>query len=120
MILKDALSEKTFSKQIMWSKENLCYSKHPEKDFADVVENYIKNSIDERYNEFHKCLSNNYYSIYNENMFLKTECEEITEKYNHQLVQLEEYEQKISDYEKGKLYKIAKKLYFIKNKIIRK
>lgn len=119
-ILKEALSQKIRKKQQQWSKENFCYSKTPFVDFANLIEDYLNDNVDKTYINFHKILSKNYYDLVkerddlninlslsnSENIKLKEELSKLKAFYY-------KYHDKLNDYENGKLYKIATKMYSI-------
>lgn len=119
-ILKKAMSEETIYKQNKWANENLCYSEHPEKDFADVVEKYIKLDINKKYCQLHKILWEDYLHNENERNSLQYTNEVLKEEIEEYKLRLQSMNQQLSAYENGKLYKVSSKIYSILYNLRRK
>lgn len=139
-ILKEAQSNKYYQKQKEWNKQNFYHPKNLTNDFVNIIESYLKDEINHRYHEMHNILKKEYYGnkkliekIYIEkneeinkleteknNIKLeleksKEELEIIKENLNDEKKEREILNKKIYYYETGLLYKIAKKIYEIKN-----
>lgn len=128
-IINKALSKQTYDLQKEWSKTNLYHPKDLVKDFIKVIINFMNDDIDLRYYEMHKILKENYYN----NLAIiaamndKNYIQEVTTKelqiQNDKLIKekeslLKEKEsllKQLNYYKTGQLYKIAHKLYEIKN-----
>lgn len=123
-ILQDALSLKMKRRQQLWSKENFCYSKTPDVDFANLIEKYLNDNVDKIYINFHKILSKNYYNLVSErdnlnaNLYIQEQQIKIM---NQKIKKLNDfyYENfdKLKDFEEGKLYKLSTKIYSVIAKV---
>ncbi len=139
-ILKEALSDNVVKKQNEWNKNNFEHSKDPLKDFVRIIEKYLKDDIDIQSFHLRRQLHEDFLELYNNNGKLKQQLESEIEKHNKEVEELKnnnvevekkyseihsEYERlkeinnnleaELKDYRKGKLYKVATKLYKIKN-----
>ncbi|NMA51097.1 MAG: hypothetical protein GX951_04530 [Mollicutes bacterium] len=135
-IVAAAMSSKYYEAQKKWNKENFYHPKDKTKDSVSVIINYINDNIDERYQAMHDILKNEYYLYkdsydsleikekeYNDKIeSLKLDNDKIQIENNHLKEQLEIYKldndnlkEQLNYYKTGKLYKIANKIYRIKN-----
>lgn len=136
-ILKDAKSTTYYNKQKEWAAKNLYRPKNSIKDFVEIIEKFINEDIDQKYYEMHDFFKDYFFNLKNDNQKLSNEIlqkNEANESLNKKVLDLTEKEKlleniisqnnnyiselqtKLSFYENGKLYKIAKKIYEIKNK----
>lgn len=100
-VLKEALSSEIIKKQKKWSKENFTYSKDPIKDFVSIIEKYYNDEIDMQ-----------------DYLFRKNIKDYIEEKNNYIDYMWKAYkyqESLLKKYREWKLYKIASKIYDIRN-----
>lgn len=135
-ILKDAESDKYYSRQKEWNKENFYHPSDLKKDFVNIVESYINDDINDRYYEMHNVLKKDYYGnkklvdelctknnnllVENNNLKLEIEnktkeIENVTKMIQEHKIEKESLSKKLYYYETGILYRIARKLYEIKN-----
>lgn len=101
-ILKEALSKEIIEKQNNWARDNFTYSKDPVKDFVALIEKYYNDEIDMQDYLFRRLIKD---SIKEKNDYI----DYMWRAYRHQEALLKEYQE-------GKLYKLASKLYKIMNK----
>lgn len=109
-IINEAVSSKQHDIQLKWSKKYLKSVESPVDNFVNTILNYLNDQVDDRYIELHKVLKNSYFDKINE----------IDRLYELSLeldARNKELETIIYHYEKGKLYRGAKKIYKFYNKI---
>ena len=58
-----ALSKEISGRQKAWAKENFHYSNNSSSEFADAVELYLTDDINDRYYSFHKTFAKDYYDL---------------------------------------------------------
>ena len=126
-ILEDALSSKIKSKQKKWAEDNFQNSGNSDKEFADIVETYLNDDIDNSYYEFHKSFQKKYYKLLEDKYNLNIELANSIEKQiktNKKLEVIINENKKMSDelekYKNSKLYIISSKIYSVINKFRRK
>ncbi len=120
--LSDAQDPELNAAQRAWAKQTFIYSDHPAKEFAEVVKSYIDGTQDDRYLALHALLKDRFYTLLNENPTLVARAKQL-EAENADLVsrnqelseRLAQAEASLRYYESGKLYRLAKKLYHLKN-----
>ncbi len=100
-VLKEALSEKVIKAQKDWAKENFTYSKDPVKDFVEVIDKYYYDNIDMQNYLFRRLIQN----------YIKEK-----DKYIDHMWEAWRYQESLlNEYREGKLYKLASKIYKMKN-----
>lgn len=139
-ILNKALSPSIKQKQNEWNRKNLYHPSNQIKDFVNIIEMYLNDQIDKRYFDFHSEFKNNYFKLYNYKNIAQEELkqknilinnlkqENIKNEKNFQnqiqntkkllTKEIEKNELLIKEleyYKSGKLYKLANKIYKLKN-----
>ena len=141
-LLSEAQNDKIIKLQNQWATENFHYSKDAINEFVNVIKKFLEDNIDFDYIKMHEILREEY--IYNLNE-RKRACE-LDDK-NNSLMQKNEqlelelkskntniedlmgensllqkinndYKSELDVYRKGKLYKIATKIYSFKGKLL--
>jgi len=107
-ILEETLSKKIVLRQRQWSKKNLVYSKDPIGDFVKIIEKYYTDKIDRQTYLLHRLLRSDYDEKVDKLDGLTKECEKLHNELNSCVNELK-------NYRTGKLYKIATRIYKIKN-----
>lgn len=128
-ILKKAQSSKIRKLQNKWNNENFYHPDDQVADFVKVVKMYMNDEIDKRYFDFHTQFKKDYLNLVvnnNENIDninnLKNEIVELKRQINIKDGELNDAHQTITTltnainyYKTGKLYKLANKIYKLKN-----
>lgn len=132
-ILKQAQTKKYYKKQVDWNRKNFYHPTDLTKDFVNIIEEYLHDNINNRYFEMHNVLKKDYYNDKDNLIKLseelekqKQESEKVIESKDKEIIALKieltkEKEEKeflnnrLNYYKNGKLYKIANKIYKIKN-----
>lgn len=119
-----AISKEFSKKQKAWAKENFHYSDNAFSEFADAVELYLTDNINNRYYTFRKNFAKEYYDLMKD----KQELDRLNLEYHDEILRLSEinnknkekiatFENTLSQYQSGKLYRIAKRINAITNRI---
>ncbi len=125
-VLEKALNSSQIKLQREWNIQNMFHSNDPVSDFVNIVEQYLTDSINKRYYAMHNIfkkyvldMKNDNYKLEQDIVELKTISDATQIKTKNEIekleAKLETYQNELKYYENGKLYKIAKKIYKIKN-----
>ena len=137
--IQKAMSEK--SKQRLLQLRKILFGKNQYNSFITIIKMYLNENNNDRYKQLHDYFKNEYYSQKEVNKKFALQIEDLERKLetkeskieeqvgviNNQIIKIDSlttdlnnYRQQLKYFENGKLYKIAKKIYLLKNKMNRK